>query len=142
MSRMYFSFESNLEPSKEDIPSPVVDYITFENKETGFCVSVSCNMESDFYIDEDRCYQARFKGLDCSEPEEHEITDEDMELLKDAVPTEIQLYIPDEYPAPEEIMVKNLNIDIDHIEGRTLSFHADTFDLVLEMEKYKEEVER
>ena len=65
MARMYFNFKTNLKPTEEDICTPQVDYIAFENAEAGLHISVGCNWESDYEITSgygSAHYSARFKG--------------------------------------------------------------------------------
>lgn len=146
MSRMYFSFQTNFEPSNDDLPSPVVDYISFKHKETGEIIDISCNYESDFEVDKNRVYQARFKGLDFGE---WEMTDKGMEWLKNAVPVGMQIYVPDYCPRPENIIISDIDIDIEHNDGTELHFQTDKVEVEFEIESFidkyaeeKEDVER
>ena len=127
MARMYFNFRTNLKPTEEDICTPQVDYIAFENAEAGLHISVSCNWESDYGITSgygSAHYSARFKGLEVSIEttdwktihEYEDMSEEDFELLKGCNIYEMGIYIPeyDKYMAGEKFnpTCKNLNVSI------------------------------
>lgn len=138
MARMYFTFKTNLKPTEDDICTPQVDYIAFENEEAGLHISVSCNWESDYGIrtpsnSRSTYYNARFKGLEIAVEtingetihEYEDMTKEDFELLKGCNIYEMGIYIPeyDKYMAGEKFTptCKNLTVDI-FLNDAKLSF--------------------
>lgn len=124
MARMYFGFNTNLTEAKEGFCHPQVDYIAFDNKEKKLHISVSCNEESDFGVKnhpEGNVYCARFKGLEVSVEdyegktihEYEDMTEEDFNLLKDAVPYEIGMYFSDDSEKIEDsVICRNFDANI------------------------------
>ena len=128
MARLYFSFDSNLRKSCEDIPTPQVDYIALYTKK-GHIISLSCNMQSDFGVNENGEYSARFKGVDCQialnsdininpDPshDSEEISDNDFDIISNNEITEVEigLYLGDSrYEENFVPKLKNLSLEIE-----------------------------
>ena len=132
MARMYFSFKTNLRDTDYFVLTPQIEYIAFENKESNIIISVGCNESSDYRIKTGR-YDARFKGLECKisslDGEEiiHEyqdISEDDIELLRNAVPYEVGVYFPSlESTLDEPVTIEDLNISIEYGE-KELQFQS------------------
>ena len=137
MARMYFNFNTNLPNTTPDHVFAAVDYIAFTGR-NGEIISVSCNMDSDWYVKK-RVYKARFKGLEVKvegldENEDvyrvhdyEEMSLEDFALLQNATPYEIGFQEEDNLP--DIIECKNINIRIEFFTDReikSLEFRANS----------------
>ena len=127
MARLYFSFDSNLRESYDDIPTPSVDYIALYTKK-GHIISLSCNMDSDFGINKKGEYSARFKGVDCQvalnsdisitpDPshDDEELSGNDFDIISNNEITEVEigLYLDDSgYEENFVPKLKNLSLEI------------------------------
>ena len=127
MARLYFSFDSNLRESCDDVPTPSVDYIALYTKK-GHIISLSCNMDSDFGINKKGEYSARFKGVDCQvalnsdisitpDPshDDEELSGNDFDIISNNEITEVEIGLYLEDSGYEENFVpklKNLSLEI------------------------------
>ena len=128
MAKMYFGFKTNLTEAKEGFCHPQVDYIAFDNMEKKLHISVGCNGDSDFGVKNHpagNAYCARFKGLEVVIEdyegniihEYEDMSEEDFNLLKDAVPYEIGMYFPDGSEEIEDsVICRHLEVDIQFME--------------------------
>ena len=127
MARLYFSFDSNLRESCNDVPAPSVDYIALYTKK-GHIISLSCNMDSDFGVNKKGEYSARFKGVDCQialnsdisitpDPshDDEELSGNDFDIISNNEITEVEigLYLDDSgYEENFVPKLKNLSLEI------------------------------
>lgn len=127
MARLYFSFDSNLRESCDDVPTPSVDYIALYTKK-GHIISLSCNMDSDFGVNKKGEYSARFKGVDCQialnsdisitpDPshDDEELSGNDFDIISNNEITEVEigLYLDDSgYEENFVPKLKNLSLEI------------------------------
>ena len=127
MARLYFSFDSNLRESCDDVPTPSVAYIALYTKK-GHIISLSCNMDSDFGINKKGEYSARFKGVDCQialnsdisitpDPshDDEELSGNDFDIISNNEITEVEIGLYLEDSGYEENFVpklKNLSLEI------------------------------
>ena len=127
MARLYFSFDSNLRESCDDVPTPSVDYIALYTKK-GHIISLSCNMDSDFGVNKKGEYSARFKGVDCQialnsdisitpDPshDDKELSGNDFDIISNNEITEVEigLYLDDSgYEENFVPKLKNLSLEI------------------------------
>lgn len=141
MARMYFGFRTDLKDTEEDKSSPQVENISFLAK-NGSVIRIGCDGESDWKI-ENKVFSARFKGLEyCIEDKDgntvldygEEPTDEQLELLEEAVPVKVLIYIPsDNKDYPEDFIpkCKNMDISIEHNTEKKsylYNFHVDNME--------------
>ena len=127
MARLYFSFDSNLRESCDDVQTPSVDYIALYTKK-GHIISLSCNMDSDFGVNKKGEYSARFKGVDCQitlnsdisitpDPshDDEELSGNDFNIISNNEITEVEigLYLGDSgYEENFVPKLKNLSLEI------------------------------
>lgn len=127
MARLYFSFDSNLRESCDDVPTPSVDYIALYTKK-GHIISLSCNMDSDFGVNKKGEYSARFKSVDCQialnsdisitpDPshDDEELSGNDFDIISNNEITEVEigLYLDDSgYEENFVPKLKNLSLEI------------------------------
>ena len=140
MARLYFSFDSNLRESCDDVPTPSVDYIALYTKK-GHIISLSCNMDSDFGVNKKGEYSARFKGVDCQialnsdininpDPshDSEEISNDDFGIISNNEITEVEigLYLGDSrYEENFVPKLKNLSLEIEIYDKNFKYFNED-----------------